>query len=166
MNSTKKYLLITVIAFVAFFSILELEPVHNFIEEKFDIKPSITDLFKKSLADDAIEIIASKDKYKSGEEIFFAVQNRTDKTLRLENECPFEPLEVYYLENNSWVHLKAETDIVCENNDDIILEAYELKGSSFLPWSQVIFSNPGKYKLEVEIIGYKNNFQKEFEIVE
>jgi hypothetical protein len=42
---------------------------------------------------------------------------------------------------------------------------YELKGSSFLPWQSVIFNNPGRYKIEVEIEGYANEFEKEFEII-
>jgi hypothetical protein len=167
MTFIKKYLIFFVILFLSIFGILEIQSVHNFAEEKFNISFSPGDIFGGTLPDDAVEIVTSKSKFKIGEEIFFGVQNKTDKTLRVENECPFEPLEVYYWNGEIWKHLKATaSNVHCQKSGDITIEPYELKGSSFLPWSNIIFNTPGKYRLEIEIIGYKNNFQTEIEIIE
>lgn len=112
----------------------------------------------------SIEIITDKESYKTGEEIFFAVQNKTDETFRIENECPREPLEIYRLENGKWRHLRASSYVKCKGNEVIILNPYELKGASFLPWGNFIFDKPGKYKLKLEIIGFESSFEKEIEI--
>jgi len=167
MPTIKNSILFFIIFLLVGFSILEIPSVHNFAEERFNISFSPSDIFGKILPDDAIEIITSKSKYKIGEEIFFAIQNRTDKTVRVENECPFEPLEVYFWDGKIWKHIKAAaSNIDCQKSGDIEIAPYELKGSSFLPWANIIFNTPGKYRLDIEIIGYQNNFQTEIEIIE
>lgn len=155
-----------IIVLVALALVSSLEPVENFLEEQFNVSYEFSNIFKKTLPADAVSVITSKETYRVGEEIFYGVQNRTDKELWVENECPGEPLEVYIKEGDLWKHIKAEADITCTDTNDIKLAPYELKGSSFLPWSDIIFDRPGTYKLEVDIEGYTNSFETEFFIVE
>ncbi|MBI4993919.1 hypothetical protein HZC33_03140 [Candidatus Wolfebacteria bacterium] len=126
----------------------------------------ISGFFLPNLPENSLEVITDKNSYKVGEEIFFGVQNKTEETFKIENECPNEPLEIYKLENDKWRHLKVSSYIQCKNNDNIILAPYELRGASFLPWEKLIFDQPGKYKLKLKIIGYATKFEKEIEIVE
>lgn len=144
---------VLIISATAFFTAKKLNPDFNFYE-----------LIRPRLPDNALEIIFSKPQYILNEEIFFGVLNKTNQTLRVENECPGEPLEVYRLENNVWMHLKNQAKIMCKSTKDIVIQPYELKGSSYLPWQGVIFSVPGKYKIELRVEGYGNKFEKEFEI--
>lgn len=156
-------LVVAIIGGVAYF--IDLEKI---IEERINIDFSIVGKpLKRSLPPDAIEIVLLKNKYKVGEEIFYGIQNKTDEEIAIENDCPGEPLEIYRQEGNVWEHLEGEANIKCSSNgNEIIVGPYELKGSSFLPWQDIIFNSPGKYKIEVEIEGYVNEYEKEFEIVE
>jgi len=167
MKKTKKIIIYIVIVLIALAGILEIEFIGNYLEENYHTLFTISRIHKRTLPDDGIAIITSKDEYKIGEEIFFGIQNKTEKTLFIENECPWEPIEIYMLENNVWRHLKAKTETIkCESGEDIKLNPYELKGTSFLPWSDIIMNEAGLYKLEVDIDGYKNGAEKEFRIIE
>lgn len=122
-------------------------------------------IIRPSLPDNALEIIFSKNQYVLGEEIFFGVLNKTNQTLRIENECPKEPLDIYRLEKDVWIRIKGQTKNPCRSTEDIIIRPYELRGASYLPWQGAIFSVPGKYKIELRVEGYGNKFAKEFEIM-
>lgn len=162
-----KYLILVIVFFVVIVMGVSLK-VDLLFDQGESIKLSLFDrFFGKELSSDAIEIVLSKDKYKVGEEIFFAIQNKTDKEVVIENECPNEPLEVYYLDGKVWRHLKGEANKSCSEDDkEIVIGPHELKGSSFLPWQNVIFNKPGRYKIELEIIGHKNKHEQELEITE
>lgn len=116
------------------------------------------------LSRDAIEIVLSKEQYKIGEEIYFGILNNSDRVLKVENECPKEPLEIYKLAKGVWRHIKSAAKIKCSQKN-IALEPGELKGSSFLPWQNILFSSPGTYKIVVEAEGYKGEFEKVFTII-
>lgn len=162
-----KKIIIAILAVVAIIGFAYLEELEKIAEEKIGIDLSnVGKLLDKDLPSDAIEIILSKEEFKFGEEIFYAIQNRTDDEIIIENECPSEPLEIYYQEGDDWRRLKGEANVDCSGDaEEIVLGPYELKGSSFLPWQNVIFNNPGRYKIEVEIDGYANEFEKEFDII-
>jgi hypothetical protein len=167
MNKITKTIIYTIIIIIALAIILETNIVSDYLEKNYHDIFKVTRIYKKTLPTDSIAIITSKDKYKVGEEIFFAIQNKTAKTLFIENECPWEPIEIYMYKNNVWSKLKARSEIIkCENAKEIVLRPYELVGASFLPWTEIILDKPGTYKLEVEIEGYKNSVEKEFEIVQ
>ncbi|MBI5306596.1 hypothetical protein HZB04_03370 [Candidatus Wolfebacteria bacterium] len=167
MKYSKKTAIISIISIIlltAGFVVFEKTIIIRNISES--IENFVKNLFFLEIPPNSIEVITDKDRYKIGEEIFFAVQNKTEETFKIENECPSEPLEIYKLENNFWRHLKASSYIQCKNNKTIILHPYELLGASYLPWEKLIFDKPGKYKLKLEIIGYKSKFEKEIEIIE
>ena len=113
---------------------------------------------------DAVEIILSKSQFTVGEEIYFGILNNSDRILEIENECPREPLEIYKLAGDSWQHIKGEAEVKCSQKH-IVLEPGELKGSSFLPWQNILFNSPGTYKIVVEIEGYKSEFEEIFTII-
>lgn len=163
-------ILIVVAVLVGVFLVFQKYSDGKVILNLRDIGESAGNFIKKiifsEIPEGSIEIITDKNNYKVGEEIFFAVQNKTEETFKIENECPYEPLEIYRLENGKWRHLKASSRVKCNGNEVVILSPYELKGASFLPWEKLIFDKPGKYKLELEIIGYKSSFEKEIEIYE
>lgn len=140
--------------------------VDKWLEEKTGFELTIIEnIFRKKLPVDAVEIILSKDKYKVGEEIVYGVQNKTGKELIMENECPGEPFEIYYFKDGGWKHQKGEASVVCGDDGEIVFGPYELKGSSLLPWQNLILNEPGRYKIEVKLENYGNEFDKEFEIV-
>lgn len=166
--TNNKYFLLVVVFLIAVIVLVISFKAESLFEQGRFTRLSVLDRFiGKSLPADAIDIIMARDKYKVGEEIYFAVQNRTDKTLKIENECPEEPMDIYYWRNEEWEHMKATADIICKpGQEDIEIGPYELKASSFMPWEKALFRSPGKYKLKLEIVGYKSYFEKEFEVVE
>lgn len=113
---------------------------------------------------DAVEIILSKSQFTVGEEIYFGILNNSDRVLKIENECPKEPLEIYKLVKGAWQHIKGAAKVKCSQKN-IALEPGELKGSSFLPWQDILFNSPGTYKIVVEIEGYKSEFEEIFTII-
>lgn len=121
-------------------------------------------LGRPALPRDAIEIVLTKEQYKIGEEIYFGILNKSDRVLKIENECPREPLEIYKLVKGDWRHIKASAKIECSQKH-IVLEPGELKGSTFLPWQNILFNSAGTYKIVVEAEGYKNEFEKIFTII-
>lgn len=120
----------------------------------------------KFLSDHAVEIVLSKAQYKVGEEIYFGILNKTDKELKIENECPREPLNIYKKMNDGgWKKISSEATVDCSGSGDIVIKAGELRGASFLPWQKILFSSSGVYKMEVELKGYENKYEQIFSIV-
>lgn len=164
--NNKRFILV-IISLVAIVVGVSLKADYIFEQGKF-IRLLLPDrFFGKELSLDDVEIVLSKDKYKIGEEIYYGVQNKTNKTIEVENECPEEPMDIYYLKNERWEHIGSSADVVCGPGEQhVVIAPYELKASSLLPWQNILFKSPGRYKIRLEIVGYKGHSEREFEVME
>ena len=109
-----------------------------------------------SLPVGSVKLSVPYSKYVVGETITFTIQNNYNSLIDVVNNCPAEPLAVYYQINGSWVrqHDTAALD-ECPNEDrQVSVPAGGVAQGSFKPWPN-LFSKPGKYRI-VAFVEYYN----------
>lgn len=114
-----------------------------------------------------IELSTQYSKYLVGEEIKFKITNNFNSPIRLENNCPQEPLDVYRNENGKWVHLHAKADNrVCDKGVQYVAVGANSSTESSLGNWQSIFDKPGIYRLVAYVEYYNQLPYSDFEIIE
>jgi len=109
-----------------------------------------------SLPTGSVKLSVPYSKYLVGETISFTIQNNYNSSINVVNNCPAEPLAVYYQVNGSWVrqHGQALLD-ECPNEDrQVSVKPGGSIDGSFKPW-QNLFGKPGKYRI-VAFVEYYN----------
>jgi YidC/Oxa1 family membrane protein insertase len=78
------------------------------------------------------------------------IDNNTNETITIPNECPGEPFNVFRYENNEWTQKNDNPDIKCEDAVDIVLEPGQSRTLSYENWNYALFSETGRFKVEFE----------------
>jgi YidC/Oxa1 family membrane protein insertase len=132
---------------------------------------------KLNLSD--IVISSTDSEYSVAEFPQIKITNNLEKTIRIESECPSEPLKVERYSNGVWEaqESKKGLHVVCDDMTEgdllsfvqpkiIVLPAKESITLDYSPWKSQIFSELGKYKvtLTTEIENVQKEFSTEFSI--
>jgi len=125
-----------------------------------------TQLHTHTLPVGNIEIIVPHSKYLQGESIGFKMVNNLNSSIFVINECPTEPLNVYFLQNNVWVriHDQANPSDCPKEARKITVAANSSMGGNFDAWHN-LFVQPGKYRIVAVIEHYNSLPYQDFEIV-
>lgn len=121
----------------------------------------------RGLPEGSISLNTEYSQYLVGEEIRFVITNNFNSSIYVNNTCPSEPLEVYRLENESWVrqHYTSTTKKCTNNSRSIEVPARTALSSSFKDW-QKLFEKPGKYRIATYVDYYAEIPYSDFEIIE
>jgi len=76
------------------------------------------------------------------------LQNNTQDTIFIENECPNEPFNVFRKENNEWIPRNASPELNCSEAKDLILEPGQKTKIAYENWNNSLFSEMGIFKIE------------------
>lgn len=76
------------------------------------------------------------------------LQNNTQDTIFIENECPNEPFSVFRKENNEWIPRNASPELNCSEAKDLILEPGQKTKIAYENWNNSLFSEMGIFKIE------------------
>ncbi len=76
------------------------------------------------------------------------LQNNTNDTIVIENECPNEPFNVYRKENNKWTERSSSPELDCSESDDLILEPGQKTKIMYDNWNNALFSEMGIFKID------------------
>ncbi len=131
---------------------------------------------------DDVVLTSTEQEYSVAEFPQVIIRNNIDKSLRIESDCPNEPLIVQKRSNGVWEDLSSEKGlfVVCESTslpenslDFIQPEIFVIEPNStvtidYSPWKQELFKELGLYRvmLQVSIDGVDKEYTTEFEIAE
>lgn len=135
MNKNKK-IITWALFFLASFAILQ------FFTKKQSTEP-------QELAKTPVAIEAMKTEYTSEEEVIVKIRNNTESKITLPSNCPKNPLKVFAWTGEKFEEKVVETKIDCALSPDIVIDPNSDKTVSYKYWNHSLFSNPGKYKVEL-----------------
>lgn len=98
--------------------------------------------------------------------VSLTLQNNSDETVRLPNDCPKNPLSVEKYVNGEWVKKEALLpDLNC-GAKEVVLKPNKAVYINYSAWSSELFDEKGKYRINVpvELNGAEKTYTKEIEI--
>lgn len=125
-----------------------------------------TQVRKHTLPVGKVELSIPYSKYVAGESIEFSLKNNYNSSIFVLNNCPTEPLAVYYQENGKWVrkHLTASHDACSDEDRQVAVAAGKTVTGNFNAW-QSMFAQPGKYRIVAFVEYYNSLPYQDIEIV-
>ena len=120
-----------------------------------------------TLAGSDLGIAVLDTEYNMDDLVSVKLKNNTNSDLRIENDCPREPLNVYRYKNGEWVQLEAKPDITCEFTDDFTLQPGQEMTLDYISWNHALFHQIGRYKIGATVIGdeeTKEHYSNEFTV--
>lgn len=110
--------------------------------------------------------ITSQKEFSLSKTITVALTNNTQETLTLPSDCPAEPFNVLKQENGEWLAQNAVATMKHCLTDPLVLAPGAKAPVSYQPWQDKIFTEPGKYKIQIPVTinGNEKKFEHEFEI--
>jgi|GEM_PF-5623828 len=123
-----------------------------------------TSWISRNLPPNAVSLTPVKPSFTLGEPVELEVINHTNQTLRVENKCPEQPLEVAYESAGYWREQEAKADGIGCADAFVELKPNEVRRLSYLPWQAKLFTQPGSYRVELEVEGYETRYRTTFAI--
>lgn len=106
-----------------------------------------------------VSLKMEKDAFTLGETVKLTLENNSDKTFVLPDECPEEPFTVKYLKEGNTVELSAKNDVVnCGTKEGLHamdlspLAPEEKRVISYSDWNQELFGKTGTYQIEARLV--------------
>ncbi len=101
------------------------------------------------------EFASISDTYHPGDKVILNLTNNSKAVIRIKNDCPEEPLEVYRKEGAEWKHLtyRAEENALleCPTDEFIELAPQQKYSINYAAWNQGLFQEIAQYKVEAII---------------
>lgn len=134
----------------------------------------------EGIVDDVV-LTATESSYNMGDPVMIDVTNHLDQILRIDSECPSEPLDIERYSNGVWKTVSVEKGLYIACDDDSADEKIFFQQTQFIevspndsrtvdysPWTEGLFQQMGRYRatLKTEIAGVEKAFTTEFEIGE
>ena len=109
-----------------------------------------------SIPSGALSLTTPYSRYLVGEPVTFTLRNNFNAPIYVTNNCPSEPLAVYYQVNGVWqpVHDTTSIDSCASSARQIVIPVGGEQQGSFAAWPN-LFSTPGKYRI-VAFVEYFN----------
>jgi len=113
-----------------------------------------------------VQLTVPYSKYLVGETVSYTIKNGYNSTVYIVNDCPGEPLAVYFRQGGKWVRVHDQASLKdCPGEQrDVSVAAGKSISGNFAPWRH-LFSKPGKYRIVASIEHYDSLPYQEFEVV-
>ena len=110
-----------------------------------------------TLPSGSIEVNSEYSSYVTGEVVKVSIKNNLNTTIYINNECPNEPLNVYFYENDKWGPVNDKTnENSCPNKArQIAIKPNGSETVSYQEWKN-LFSKPGKYRILAAVSGFRS----------
>lgn len=92
--------------------------------------------------------VTTKTEYSRTKTVTLEIENHTENTVTIPNECPDEPFNVYRYEKNDWTQKTATPELNCENATDIEIPPQGKTVIAYENWNNALFYEMGRYKIE------------------
>lgn len=109
----------------------------------------------------------AQQRYEEGEVVQFVLANNEGRALRLDNDCPGEPLSVYRLYGQEWRAVSTySSTIACDTTQTaIVVEPGARMSMSYEHWSD-LFSEPGTYRIVARFQGFDGELSSQIEVIQ
>lgn len=91
----------------------------------------------------------TKSEYVSGEEVGVKIKNNTENPIVIPANCPLNPLSVQKWTGEKYENISKESPVDCSNYSDTTIQSGEEQTITFRYWNHALFSEPGRYRIEV-----------------
>lgn len=105
-----------------------------------------------NLAGSDLGIAVLNSEYHMDDLVTVKLRNNTDSEIRIENDCPREPLNVYRYINGDWTILEAKPNITCATTEDFVIQPEEELDINYTSWNHALFHEIGRYKIGANLI--------------
>lgn len=114
------------------------------------------DVFNKKSVEEAppkgeFVIQTTRNEFKQGKPVAITLFNNSEHTVTLPGECPGEPFTIVYLGGTGEEKREASPEISCEEAGDIVLESGAKKSVEYTYWSNALFDDTGRYRIEADV---------------
>lgn len=99
-----------------------------------------------------ISIITDRTAYTRGQIVKITIKNNTNEAIAIKNDCPQEPLDVYFYENNEWGKREALSKIDCKENNmegDWNIDPQKKLNIDYNFWNHELFDQLGRYQIRL-----------------
>jgi YidC/Oxa1 family membrane protein insertase len=110
-----------------------------------------TDL-EANLAGGDLGISMLNTEYKLDNLVTVRLRNNTSSDIKIENDCPREPLNVYRYNNGEWIQLESEPKITCNTTESFVIKPGEDFNVDYKSWNNSLFHEIGRYKIGANLI--------------
>ena len=116
-----------------------------------------TGIKTRILPSGSVQLSLPYSKYVVGESISFSIKNNFNSSIYVINNCPTEPLAVYYKQNDKWVrqHEKASEEDCSDGQRQVSVKPGDTVNGNFNDWPN-LFLQPGQYRI-VAFVEYYNS---------
>ena len=113
-----------------------------------------------------VSLSLQKTKFELDEEIQFSVINDSGGDVVINNDCPQEPLMVYFWDDSKWerVHEYISEEACPDQDREITVKSRQTLTGSYSNW-QKLFNKPGIYRIAVVVNGYSGLAFQDIEVV-
>jgi YidC/Oxa1 family membrane protein insertase len=112
-------------------------------------------------------VIVAKSTFPIGKDVTLQIQNNSNSTITIPDNCPKNPLTVEKYVNGEWILAETEIDAEkCKNNPAIDIAPGKKYMFSFKQWGWQLFSEEGRYKisLKTSLDGKEKDYSHELTI--
>jgi YidC/Oxa1 family membrane protein insertase len=108
-----------------------------------------------STASGPVVLETAKKEYIVNHPIELLVTNTTSEVVAVANDCPSEPLDVFRYVDGDWEQVESSSDsVVCSDDlKPLLLVPFETLVVDYRPWVDTVFSEFGRYKIELSLVG-------------
>ena len=101
-----------------------------------------------------------KENYAQDKLVTLEIENNTEYTLEIPNECPEEPFTVLQYKNNEWSQKTASPELNCEQTGATTLTPGQSLRIPYSNWNHTLFGEIGRYKIQyiTELDGQSKTF--------
>jgi len=110
-----------------------------------------TDL-EANLAGGDLGISMLNTEYKLDNLVTVRLRNNTSADIKIENDCPREPLNVYRYNNGEWIQLESAPKITCNTTESFVIKPGEDFNVDYKSWNNSLFHEIGRYKIGANLI--------------
>lgn len=99
-----------------------------------------------------ISIITDRTAYSRGQIVKITIKNNTNEAIAIKNDCPQEPLDVYFYKNNEWEKKEALSKIDCKENNmegDWNIDPQKKLNIDYNFWNHELFDQLGRYQIRL-----------------
>lgn len=98
-----------------------------------------------------VVMTTTRTEYSRHQTVTVHVRNNTSEAIKIPDECPAEPMNVYRYEDADWVQRSVSPDLDCKETADIIINPGQEVSIPYDNWNYALFSDMGRFRIELPV---------------
>jgi YidC/Oxa1 family membrane protein insertase len=90
----------------------------------------------------------TKKDYSRTKVVTLHIKNNTSETIKIPNECPNEPFDIFRYEGNEWIQKEANPELDCSESKSVELEPGKQLNIPYSSWNYALFGEMGRFRIQ------------------